>query len=451
MKLNQRITLFSTVFLFVILVIVNSAVYIFFKQFMQESERNQIQEQGQAVLEIIGDHNRPSVLLDNYLIGEGMLRIVRPDGTVEKALAEDPSIIHVPPVYSERQYADIITFNDQEYAVSRQPLIWDDGTVMTLERVESITHYTNTLMLLQRVLIIASFFVLIPSFIAGQLLSRFILTPIRTLIRTMQEISTKGSFKKINVPSKQTDELAQMSVTFNHMIDLLQRNFDQQQQFVSDASHELKTPLTVIESYARLLKRWGMKDPAILDEAVEAIYSEALRMRGMTQQMLDLANGETETLQLEQAVNLTEVIKETAERMSRSFKRDIELTLSENVWVLGRDDKYKQLLFILLENGFKYSQDALRIELYIQKDKAMLEVADSGIGIPKESHSRIFERFFRVSEDRNRQSGGSGLGLAIAKKIVDDYTGSIYVKSAVGKGSTFVVSLPLHILKEEQT
>ncbi|MDQ0208991.1 sensor histidine kinase [Alkalicoccobacillus murimartini] len=449
MKLNRRIILFSTAWLFIVLVIVNSAVYIFFKQFMENSEINQIEEQGQAVIETIGDSPNPSQLVDNYLIGEGMLRVVRPDGSTEKALAENPIFTQIPPAYTQRLDSEIVTHNNMEYAISRHPLIWDDGTVMTLERVESIEHYTNALQLLQRVLITASILVLIPSFIAAQLLSRFILTPIRTLIGTMQEIRQKGAFKKIEVPSKQTDELAQMSVTFNHMIDLLQRNFEQQQQFVSDASHELKTPLTVIESYARLLKRWGMKDPAILDEAVEAIYSEALRMRGMTQQMLDLANGETETQQPMTKVNLTDIVQETAEKIGHSFKREIKVTSSETVMALGHEDKYKQLLFILLENGIKYSKEPLALRIYRKVDEAIIEVSDSGIGIPEHTQSKIFERFYRVAEDRNRHSGGSGLGLSIAQKIVEEYDGTIHVKSKEGLGSTFIISLPLHQSKEE--
>lgn len=451
MKLGRRITLFSTVFLFVVLAIVNGAVYMFFKQFMENSELTQIREQAQILIETVGDSDRPSLLIENYLIGEGMLRVVRPDGESEIALTENTTFSQIPTVYTERQEAELIEYNQVEYAVSRQPLIWDNGTVMTLERIVPITHYTNALQLLQRALIIASLLVLIPSFISGQLLSRFILVPIRTLIGTMQEISQRGTFKKINVPAKQTDELAQMSITFNHMIDLLQRNFEQQQQFVSDASHELKTPLTVIESYARLLKRWGKEDPAILDEAVEAIYSEALRMRGMTQQMLDLARGDSVSQGPMSAVRLDQVVLETTEKISHSFKRDIHIKKAENITVLGHADKYKQLLFILLENGIKYSEEALYVHLYAKDEKAILEVSDSGIGIPEEAQSRIFERFFRVAEDRNRKSGGSGLGLSIAQSIVDGYGGTISVKSKPGEGTTFSVCLQSVAGREEET
>lgn len=449
MKLNRRIILVTTVWLFIILLVVNSAVYLFFKQFMEESELNQISDQGQAAIETIGNHPTPSLLMDNYLIGEGMLRVVRSDDRIGKTLTKNPAYRNIPATYTTSQEAAIVSYENAEYAISRQPLIWDDGSIVTLELVESIEHYSNALRLLQTVLLTASLLVLIPSFIAGQLLSRFILTPIRTLIGTMDEISRKGTFKKINVTSKQTDELAQMSATFNHMIELLQQNFEKQQQFVSDASHELKTPLTVIESYARLLKRWGKKDPAILDEAVEAIYSEALRMRGMTQQMLDLAMGDNQTVQPMSRLHLSSIIKETVERIGHSFNREIQLSADENIYVLGHESTIKQLLFILLENGIKYSEQALHVQLYSDQNQATIEIKDTGIGIPLQDQAQIFERFFRVSEDRNRQSGGSGLGLSIAKKIVEQYSGTIRVHSELGKGSAFIVSLPIHQSEEE--
>ncbi|MCM2675001.1 sensor histidine kinase [Alkalicoccobacillus plakortidis] len=143
------------------------------------------------------------------------------------------------------------------------------------------------------------------------------------------------------------------------------------------------------------------------------------------------------------------IIKETAERISHSFNREIQLSADENIYVLGHENTIKQLLFILLENGIKYSEQALHVQLYSDQNQATIEIKDTGIGIPLQDQPQIFERFFRVSEDRNRQSGGSGLGLSIAKKIVEQYSGTIRVHSELGKGSTFIVSLPIHQSEEE--
>src|SRR5699024_7574197 len=112
---------------------------------------------------------------------------------------------------------------------------------------------------------------------------------IHSMIRTMRDIQNSGVFKKISLPYRKRDELYQMADTFNHTMDILESNYEKQRVFVSDASHELKTPLTVIESNAKMLKRWGTKRPDVLEESIDVIYSESVRMKEMTNQMLQLA------------------------------------------------------------------------------------------------------------------------------------------------------------------
>ena len=129
------------------------------------------------------------------------------------------------------------------------------------------------LAVLRIVLIAVTIIAMIPVLISSTILSNFIARPIRWMINTMKEIQTSGQFKRLSLEEKSKDELVEMGKTFNHMIDLLQANFEKQEQFVSNASHELKTPLTVIESYASLLKRKGWQRPDLFDESIEAIHS----------------------------------------------------------------------------------------------------------------------------------------------------------------------------------
>ncbi|MET1194104.1 histidine kinase dimerization/phospho-acceptor domain-containing protein, partial [Bacillus licheniformis] len=172
------------------------------------------------------------------------------------------------------------------YAISHTPVIWTNGEVVSLEVTEQLADVEQSLQTLKFILLIASLVILIPTIFAGRLLSKIILRPIKSLIHTMEEIQVSRTFKKIDLSSPSKDELDQMANTFNNMMDLLEENYKKQEQFVSDASHELKTPLTVVESYANMLKRWGMKRPDILEEAIEAIHSESLRMKQLTSQML---------------------------------------------------------------------------------------------------------------------------------------------------------------------
>lgn len=171
-------------------------------------------------------------------------------------------------------------------------------------------------------------------------------------------------------------------------------------------------------------------------------------MRGMTQQMLDLAQGDQYSIQPLTELNATEITQEAAERLSRSFNRDIHFFAKEPISFLGQEDLFKQLLFILIENAIKYSKKDIVIRLYSNQKSLTLEIEDKGIGIPEKEHAAIFERFYRVSEDRNRDSGGSGLGLSIAQKIVEQFQGTIHVQSKIGVGSTFIVNVPTRLSKE---
>ncbi|KHF40196.1 sensor histidine kinase [Halalkalibacter okhensis] len=446
MSISHRITWFSTVWLFLLLLIVNGGIYLLFEHLTREAELTRVSVQAESIAEVIrpdrGLTAGQTELLAAYVPGDGMIRIIREDGSEATTITKDPTLRAIPRMFSKAQEKEQIIHNGERLAIARFPLIWNDGSVVTLEYTERMDTFESTLTILRIVLIVASLLVIIPAFLAGRSLSRVLVRPIQSLINTMEGIQKSGTFQRIDVSEKSKDELDQMGRTFNRMIELLESNYEKQQKFVSDASHELKTPLTVIESYARLLKRWGMSDPDRLKEAVEAIYDESQRMKSLTKQMLSLATGEPDkTVELEK-VDLTKATTETARKLAQAYEREILVDAQASYTVLADDTRMKQLLFILLENGLKYSSDSLKIVLSHIPSYVKLEVSDKGIGIPEESLPHVFERFFRVDQARSRQTGGTGLGLAIAKSIVEAHGGEISVMSKENVGSTFVVLLP---------
>lgn len=258
----------------------------------------------------------------------------------------------------------------------------------------------------------------------------------------MEEIQSSGSFKQISLDLRKKDELYQLGTTFNKMITLLKTQFERQQQFVSDASHELKTPLTVIESYANMLKRWGKKREDVLEEAVEAIHSESIRMKELTNQMLELASEDSQLNLESETIDLAAIAVESAKNMEMAYKRTITITgARENVLIKGDKHKIKQLLFIFLDNAVKYSKDTITINLS-KTDTIRCEVIDNGPGMAKEDIDHIFERFYRVDKARSRETGGAGLGLSIAQKIVKAHAGEIQVESKVGEGTKMICIFP---------
>jgi signal transduction histidine kinase len=448
MKISHRITLFSTIMMFLLLLVVNTSIYFLFQHYTLNAELDRTLSQSRVITEAMQPSTpewSPADYLEAYVSADGMVRVVRENGEVAVSATKTPQLVNAfSPQFMTEESTHRLVLEGQSYAVARTPVIWENGALATLELYEPMTMYEETSGILGIILIIASLMILIPSYFAGRSLSRFILRPIQALVATMNHIRAERTFKKIDVDDKSKDELAEMGKTFNHMIDLLKENYDKQQQFVSDASHELKTPLTVIDSYAQLLKRWGKQKPDVLDEAVSAIASESTRIKEMTNQMLALATGEdTITMNLER-VNLTDTMFETAKQMETAYNRDIRVHTSGNgsTFILGNHMQLKQLAFILLENGMKYSDQELLVNVERKSNKVVIRVRDYGIGIDKEDIPHVFDRFFRVDKARSRKTGGSGLGLSIAKKIVDVHHGTILIESEPDKGTTFIVHFP---------
>jgi signal transduction histidine kinase len=448
MKLQTKIILTSTALLFILLVIANSSIYFIFKKTMEDNAIERLQAETSNVTNGLKQTSatvKQANLLRAYLPPNGMIRILPKSGSplVVSVTDQTKELQDLPYSYYPNEQTTIKEDDGHLYAISHTPVIWTNGEVVSLEVTEQLEDVEQSLQTLKFILLIASLVILIPTIFAGRLLSKIILRPIKSLIQTMEEIQVSRTFKKIALSSSSKDELDQMANTFNNMMDLLEENYKKQEQFVSDASHELKTPLTVVESYANMLKRWGMKRPDILEEAIEAIHSESLRMKQLTSQMLVLAKDESQwELQME-PVDAVAVCRQTIKHLEQAFERTIYLNVKTDYPIVTADEKrLKQLLYILLDNAIKYSEKAVEVTI-TRSESFMITVTDQGIGIPKEDLSNVYERFFRVDKARNRETGGSGLGLSIARKIVEAHSGRIEISSEEGKGTSITVCFPL--------
>ena len=242
-------------------------------------------------------------------------------------------------------------------------------------------------------------------------------------------------------------ELQGLESAINDLLNRTQESYREQTRFVSDASHELRTPIAVIQGYADMLQRWGKSDEKVLDEGITAIQTESAHMKKLIEQLLFLARGDNgrnqmvfETFDLSQM--MTEVFEES--RMIHP-DRAWRLEAPEPVTVYGDVAMLKQTARILTDNAVKYTGPGALISLRTRyKDGSpCFEVQDNGIGIKQEDLEHIFDRFFRSDPARTRATGGTGLGLSIAKWIVERHKGYFDVYSREEIGTRIGVILPV--------
>lgn len=272
-------------------------------------------------------------------------------------------------------------------------------------------------------------------------------------IMTSMRIIQEGDFThKVSLGGN--DELAILGREFNTLSERLHTSESKRRQFVSDASHELKTPLASIKLLSDSILQYDM-DPETTKEFVQDIGNEAERLNRMTLKLLALTKGEPDVDETEaEIIYMAPTIQRVVKMLSaiaQESKINVRLDLRQDSPVLIQEDDLYQIAFNLAENAIKYNVPGgtLTVSLHRQDDNAILRVSDTGMGIPPEAIGHVFERFYRVDKARARESGGSGLGLAIVRSMVERNGGEITLQSTVGKGTTFTVSFPRFDVDEE--
>ncbi|KEK11853.1 histidine kinase [Lysinibacillus sphaericus] len=427
MRLKTKIHLLTTLLMLVILVATNSGIYFLYEKFAYNTEYSQLHTRANDLSSTLSQLNTQTNLqqvLRAYMPAGGAIYVY--DG--ENLKTKVQATLDMPDVTS-------ITYT--------MPTIWMDGTIVDITLQQSMDEVESTLDLLKAILIVVSIIATIPIFLASLALGRLILLPLERLNATMRKSASTGKYEKMDIPAKGGDELAKINRTFNMMMEKLEQHYQKQQEFVSNASHELKTPITVIESYAKLLLRRGFDNREVAQESLQAIANESSRMHEMVLQLLELAkNNEHMDIHIEQ-LELAPFLNKVAAQMQQAYHRNFIVDAEEAPQFIDSDEKIlKQLLFILLDNARKYSEDDVHISTAETTTHVRMTIQDFGVGIPAEHVSHLFERFYRVTEDRNRKTGGSGLGLAIAHELAGQLGITIDVESTVGEGSSFTLCIP---------
>ncbi|MFJ8461027.1 ATP-binding protein [Lysinibacillus xylanilyticus] len=426
MRLRTKIHLLTTLLMLVMLVATNSGIYFLYDKFAYNTEYKQLQARANELSSTLSQLNEQTNLqqvLRAYMPTDGAVYIYDEQHVIMKV----QSTLEMP---------------DVPYISFTMPAIWIDGTVVQIKLKQSVEEVASTLGLLKVILVVVSIVATIPIFLASLALGRLILLPLERLNKTMLKSATTGTYEKIDIPDKGRDELTNINRTFNIMMEKLEQHYQKQQQFVSNASHELKTPITVIESYAKLLLRRGFDNKEVAQESLQAIVNESSRMHEMVLQLLELAKNKEHLDVHFVPLELAPFLNKVATQMQQAYHRGFIVDAEMPNYIYSDEKMLKQLLFILLDNARKYSEREVHIHATDISEYVLITIQDFGVGIPAEHIPHLFERFYRVAEDRNRKTGGSGLGLAIAHELAGQLGITIDVKSIIGEGSSFTLRVP---------
>lgn len=342
-------------------------------------------------------------------------------------------------------YSNVL-FERGNWRVLTRPIrIWGDAKIIIQSATpfESVNQASNGLV---AIMVISMGVALLGSIGLGMMLSNRALAPINRITSAAANIVATQDLKTRLDWDGPLDELGRLTAVFNQMMERLEHLFSVQQRFVGDVSHELRTPLTAIQGHLELIQRYGVDA-----DSLEAIDSEAKRMSRMVKDLLLLAKADYGGLSIERMpLDLDTLIMELL-KDSKILAKDRDLSIKmgdfQPVRIEGDADRLKQLFLNLVSNAIKFTPDGGTITLNLRKSPtdAVIEVADTGIGIAQDDVKRIFDRFFQADSSRMRDTRtgeGVGLGLSIVKWIAAAHGGTIHVKSHLNKGTTFIVRIP---------
>lgn len=312
---------------------------------------------------------------------------------------------------------------------------------------QDITKDQKMFLSMVQSIIIGYFLVITFILITTSIYIKYSLKPLHQISKIAEDIKLEEISEvslHLNNPPQELEELAN---TLNIMLSRLSQSWEKEKEFVSNVSHELRTPLTIIHGYLQSLLRRQQNLTEIQKEALEIAASETEKTIKMLQDLLNLARADNGHLHLNiQPILLNELVSEVKEMTQKYSGRDIEVLANDKNIIVKTDSTHlKQLLLNLIDNAVNYSNPStpIIVKFHQEKKVVIIQVCDQGEGISLQHQSRIFERFYRIDEARSRSnSSGVGLGLSIAKTLVEAMGGSISVRSKLGEGSTFIISLP---------
>ncbi len=427
--------IFSAIFMILSIVLAGA-----FGGFLLFEAKNDLTKDGQVAVEFLKQGtNAPTTEIKNFAKTEGIIiALLNKDQDVTYITEGEPADIPAEAIYApsmlptfDKVYVKIaaVGIDQTKYVIVSKSLLKEKAYLLVLLATLAVSFPLAILL----------------SVILGARILKKMLRPIDSMINTARSVSATDLNTRLNVVNSH-DELKELAETFNEMLDRIQKSYEQQHQFVSDASHELRTPISVIQGYANLLERWGKEEKEVLDESVCAIKNEADNMKDLVEKLLFLARADKDTQKLERTnLQLNELIEEVLKE-TRLIDAEHQILNERNDPVTIQADRalIKQALRVFIDNSIKYTPmgGAIKVDSQLSQTSVKIIIEDTGIGIPKEDIPYVFNRFYKCDKSRTRGAGGTGLGLSIAKWIIEKHNGTISLDSTLGKGTKMIINLP---------
>ena len=346
------------------------------------------------------------------------------------------------------QYADKVFISTAAVPIVYRGMIIGSIYILELDEAQGAL-----LLSLQQNLRSISLVIAVVTLVLSALFSKMLTARIAALLRAIQIVG-EGEYGHRLQPVGR-DEMAQLAEEFNQLTDRLQTTEEVRRRFVSDASHELKTPLASIRLLADSILQNDQMDPETIREFVGDIGDEAERLTRITEHLLTLTRLDSLPAGKTEPVDVSQVAERAVSRLgpvADAAGVTIECSLKPDCIIRCTEDELYQICFNLLENAVKYNFAGGRVYLSVDsdKDQVLLEVADTGVGIPEEDLPKVFNRFYRVDKARSRAAGGTGLGLSIVRDTVRRHGGWVTARRRNPEGSVFTVGFPLYVPEPEE-
>ncbi|NBI09169.1 sensor histidine kinase [Colidextribacter sp. OB.20] len=377
----------------------------------------------------------------------------------EPAEGEEPP----PPEYRYALYQEVVSalrgsdvfysrYNDRVFtSTAAMPIVYRGMVIGSIYILEIDSAQGELLFSLQQNLRNISLVIAAVTLVMSAFFSKMLTTRIAALLRAIRIVG-EGEYGHRLQPVGR-DELAQLAGEFNHLTDRLQTTEEVRRRFVSDASHELKTPLASIRLLADSILQTDEMDPAMVRDFVTDIGSEAERLTRITEHLLSLTKLDSLPAGEQLPVDVSQVLERTVallQPVADASRVTVERELRPDCVILCTEDDLFQISFNLVENAIKYNYPGGRVfvSVYRDRDQVLLEVGDTGVGIPEEDLPKVFNRFYRVDKARSRAAGGTGLGLSIVRDTIRRHGGWVTARPRSPEGSLFTAGFPRYVPEE---